>query len=81
MAILEENSVETFRKIQDVIQTNFTGLVHCTQKGFRLIDKSGDYGIIINIGSIAGHSIPFAEFNFNVYPGTKFAVNRSLAVL
>lgn len=53
--------------LEEVIQTNFTGLVHMTRKGFRLIEKSDDYGIIINIGSVAGHYIPHAEhMKFNV---------------
>lgn len=61
-----EDDKETLEKIDEVIQTNFTGLVHVTRKGYRLIEKSDDYGIIINIGSVAGHSIPNVPFKFNV---------------
>lgn len=78
MNILEEgNDKETIEKIEEVIQTNFTGLVHCTRKAFHLMDKSGDYGMIINIGSVGGHNIPLIDFKYNVYPGTKFAVRRN----
>lgn len=58
-------------KIEEVIQTNLTGLIYVTRKAFHLMDKSGDYGIIINIGSVAGHGVPIMDFKFNVYPGTK----------
>lgn len=67
--------------MEQVIQTNFTGLVHCTQKAFRLMEKSGDFGIIINIGSVAGHAIPSLDFKFNVYPGTKHAVRATTEVI
>jgi NADP+-dependent farnesol dehydrogenase len=45
------------------------------------MEKSEDYGIIINIGSIAGHGVPFMDFKFNVYPGTKHAVRATTEVL
>lgn len=67
-------------KIEQVIQTNFTGLVHCTRKAFRLIEKSDDYGIIINIGSTLGHTVPAVDFKFNVYAGTKHAVRATTEV-
>lgn len=74
--ILDEgDDEEALEKIEEVIQTNFTGLVHCTRKAFHLMDKSGDYGIIINIGSVVGHIIPLMDLSHNVYPGTKFAVS------
>jgi len=77
----DEDDAKALEKIEEVIQTNFTGLVHCTRKAFHLMEKSGDYGIIINIGSIAGHVIPGMEFKFNVYPGTKHAVRATTEVL
>lgn len=67
--------------MEQVIQTNFTGLVHCTRKGFHLIQKSDDYGIIINIGSIVGHYVPNGEYKFNVYPGTKHALRATTEVM
>lgn len=45
------------------------------------MDKSGDYGIIINVGSVAGHGVPYMDFKFNVYPGTKHAVRATTEVL
>lgn len=46
------------------------------------MDKSGDYGIIINIGSVAGHGIPnIPSFKFNVYPATKHAVRVTTEVI
>lgn len=76
-----EDDLKALEKIEQVIQTNFTGLVHCTRKAFHLIEKSNDYGIIINIGSIAGHGVSSSlDFKFNVYPGTKHAVRATTDV-
>lgn len=69
------------QRVEEVVQTNFTGLVHCTRKAFHLMEKSNDYGIIINIGSVAGHGIPSLDFKFNVYPGTKHAVRATTEVI
>lgn len=67
--------------MEQVIQTNLTGLIYCTRKAFHLMDKSNDYGIIINIGSIAGHTVPVLNFKFNIYPGTKHAVRATTEVI
>jgi NADP+-dependent farnesol dehydrogenase len=45
------------------------------------MEKSDDFGMIINIGSIAGHSVPVFDFKFNVYPGTKHAVRATTEVI
>jgi short-subunit dehydrogenase len=66
-----EDDITAMDKIEEVIQTNFTGLVHMTRKAFHLMEKSNDYGIIVNIGSVAGHGVPVMDMKFNVYPGTK----------
>jgi NAD(P)-dependent dehydrogenase (short-subunit alcohol dehydrogenase family) len=39
-------------KIEEVVNTNFLGLVHVTRKAYRLMEASNDYGIIINISMI-----------------------------
>jgi NADP-dependent 3-hydroxy acid dehydrogenase YdfG len=64
-------------KIEEVIQTNLTGLIHVTRKAFHLMEKSNDFGIIVNIGTIFGHGVPITDINLNIYPGTK-VVNRSV---
>jgi short-subunit dehydrogenase len=58
-------------KFEEIIQTNFTGLVQVTRKAFHLMQKSNDYGMIINIGSVYSHGVPWIDFNANVYAGTK----------
>ncbi|CRL02304.1 CLUMA_CG015206, isoform A [Clunio marinus] len=70
---LDESNVGT-ENINKVIDTNFTGAVHCAREGIRLIKKSNDYGVVININSVLGHSIPFGEFSHSVYPATKYAL-------
>ncbi|CAO1333025.1 unnamed protein product [Diamesa tonsa] len=78
--ILDEGD-EAGNKLNEVIKTNFTGLVHCTREGFRLIKKSDDYGFIININSILGHINPFMRFSMNMYPATKYAVRATSEVI
>lgn len=78
--ILDEGDDAT-EKLHAVINTNFTGLVHCTREAFRLIKKSDDYGMIININSVLGHTIPFSEARMNLYSPTKFAITAVSEVL
>ncbi|KAG5667398.1 hypothetical protein PVAND_015379 [Polypedilum vanderplanki] len=68
--VLDENSAEAVSKVIDV---NFIGVVHCTREAAKLMKKSDDYCIIVNICSIAGHTVPFPN-QLNIYPATKFAV-------
>lgn len=79
--ILEgSDDLKAMQSFEQIIQLNFTGLVHFTRKAFHLIEKSEDYGIIINIGSIVGHAVPNSGPGMNVYPGTKFAVRATTEV-
>lgn len=57
-----------------VIDTNFRGVLHCTRKAFKLMNKSNDFGLIINLNSVAGHIVPFVSFSMNTYSPSKFAV-------
>jgi len=79
MQILDDNDVT--EKINAIINTNVTGLVHCTREAVRLMKKSEDYGMIINVGSIVGHSIPFRDNSLNMYSPSKFAVTAISEVL
>lgn len=65
---------ESLRNMNLVIDTNFRGLLLCTRRAFKLMSKSNDFGLIININSVCGHFIPHLDFSFNVYGATKFAV-------
>ena len=80
--ILTDDDVDD--KINEVINTNFSGLVHVTRVAYQLMKKSNDYGMIINVNSNAGHKIPFPmnpNISHNVYHGTKFAVTATSEVL
>lgn len=71
-------------KITETINTNFAGLVHVTREAYRLMKRSNDYGMIINVNSNAGHKIPFPSnpnISHNVYHGSKFAVTATSEVL
>jgi NADP+-dependent farnesol dehydrogenase len=78
--ILDEDD-DVADKLNAVINTNFTGLVHCSREAIRLIKKSDDYGLVVNINSVLGHVIPFPAVRLNVYPPTKFAVTAISEVL
>lgn len=70
ISVLDEESEE---KINSTIDINFKGTVHCAREAVRLIRKSEDYGMLINIGSMFAHVIPFPIVG-NVYAATKFGV-------
>jgi NADP+-dependent farnesol dehydrogenase len=70
---LTDESDEAEQGIENVINTNFKGSVSCTRAGIKLIKKSDEQGIIININSIAGHSVPNYP-GLNIYSPTKFAL-------
>ncbi|CAG9800074.1 unnamed protein product [Chironomus riparius] len=71
--IFGEDDDKTDEIFTSTININFLGLVRVARKSFKLIKKSEDYGIIINIGSVFGH-ISSSDYALNVYPGTKHAV-------
>lgn len=56
------------------INTNLTGLVLCSRKAVKLMEKGEEPGYVININSIAGQlsaSNTLAEMGTNVYAGSK----------
>ena len=59
--------------VTNTINTNFLGLVRVSRKAYKLMKKSDDYGIIINIGSGAGDTASF-DVPLNVYPGKKIKI-------
>lgn len=69
---VDDDSVD--KKLVSVIDTNVNGIVYCTRQAYRLMEKSNDYGMIINISSILGRTYP-ATADYNLYPPSKFAVN------
>lgn len=79
--ILDESD-EVTQLINSTININFTGLVHCTREAVRLIKKSDDFGMIININDICGHSLPYpGEESINVYAPTKHALTAFVEVV
>lgn len=70
------DAVDNVKDIQNVIDTNFTGLVLCSKWAYLSMAKRDVPGYIININSVAGHytCIPFT---MNIYPATKHAVTAT----
>ena len=69
-----DDTEESFTKLNEILDTNVRGLTQCTREAYRLMKKSDDYGLIVNINSIAGHIVPFTGHLMNVYGASKFAV-------
>jgi NADP+-dependent farnesol dehydrogenase len=80
--ILTENNMADLRTVLD---TNLTGLLICTKEAFRSMKERNNYGFIINVNSVVGHSIPFPSLTTrlasNVYPSSKYAVRAASEVL
>lgn len=68
-----DSSDDTTVNINRVIDTNLKGTLHTTREAYRLMKKSNDYGLIINICSNYGHNIMYPNV-FSVYPATKYAI-------
>ncbi|XP_005183174.2 farnesol dehydrogenase [Musca domestica] len=63
-------------EIQQVLQTNVMGVVHCTQRAFKSMKERNFPGHVILINSIAGHgfkSLPGTPES-NMYGPSKFAI-------
>lgn len=71
--ILDEKE-KALEKLNEVMDTNVRGLIQCSREAYRLMKKSEDFGYIININSIMGHTNPALGLSFNVYPASKHAV-------
>lgn len=73
LSIFDESD-EATAKLNSVIDTNLTGVVHCTREGVRLMKKSNENGMVVNINSIAGHSVYAGLHISNLYSPTKHAM-------
>lgn len=78
--MLDEDD-EAFKKMNEILDTNVRGLIQCTREAFKLLKKSDEYGYIININSVVGHSLPFMGFSMNMYGPSKYAVTAISEVL
>ncbi|XP_063710143.1 farnesol dehydrogenase-like [Culicoides brevitarsis] len=78
------NDALTDSEIIDTVNTNFTGLVLCSRKAVKLMQKNGEAGYVININSIAGQMSAcgvMADYGTNVYMSTKHGVTQITEIL
>lgn len=71
---LIDDNEETWFKLNEIIDVNIRGLTQCIREGIKLMKKSEDYSLIINVNSILGHFVSNVQFSMNMYPPSKFAV-------
>jgi NADP+-dependent farnesol dehydrogenase len=77
--LADEDNADQFKA---VIDTNIFGCLLCTRHAYKSMQKHGDYGMIININSVAGHIVPFIKDSTgNIYSGTKHAITAATEVL
>lgn len=69
-----EKGEESYQKMVEVLNTNVLGLTRCTRAAYHLMEQNDNYGLIININSIAGHYLPFICYSMNMYAASKHAV-------
>jgi NADP+-dependent farnesol dehydrogenase len=72
--LLDDDDLKTEDAITSTINTNVLGLVRMTRRAYKIMSDSKEHGVIINIGSVVGHSTPFTPFVMNIYPASKHAV-------
>lgn len=76
--ILEEGTDDALEK---TIQTNISAVVSCTKKAFKSMSARDTEGYIVNISSVAGHSVPSAVPGMKPFPGAYFASKAALTAL
>lgn len=71
--------------IKQTIDLNLMGVIYCTKAAYKILVKTGDIGHIVNISSVAGHSIismdPTSKPMMNVYGASKHALRVTSEVL
>lgn len=80
---LLDTSEEAGYFLNNIINTNLSGAMHCTREAFKLMQKSEDHSYVINISSIMGKTIPFWEgtSSDNIYGPTKFGLTAMTEVV
>lgn len=75
---------DNLASLKRIIDTNLVGLVSCTKKAFQSMSDRDTPGYIINVSSVAGHSVPTMpgiKPMMNVYPSSKYALTALITVL
>ncbi|XP_075156431.1 farnesol dehydrogenase-like [Haematobia irritans] len=77
--LLDDHNSEDIKK---TLEVNVLGMVWCTREAFRSMKERSFDGHIVNLCSIAGHSVPaLRRLEFNIYPPSKYAVKAMSEVL
>ncbi|XP_017475546.1 PREDICTED: farnesol dehydrogenase-like, partial [Rhagoletis zephyria] len=76
---------QSLSEINQVLQTNIVGVVHCTQRAFKSMKSRNFDGHVFLINSLTGHGVlscpPDEVPNFSIYGPSKFAITSITEVL
>jgi NADP+-dependent farnesol dehydrogenase len=78
---LLDDSEKSRERTNEILDTNVRGLVDCTREAYRLMKKSNEHGLIVNINSVVGHKLPFFGMSMNMYAPSKYAVTALTEVI
>lgn len=76
--ILEPGSDDVLNKTFD---TNVSAVLSCTRKAFQSMSERNADGYIVNISSIAGHTVPCNAPGMKPFPGAYFASKSALTAI
>jgi NADP+-dependent farnesol dehydrogenase len=74
-------SDENTATIERTIDVNLKGTIRCTREAMRLMVKSDEFCMLINLCSIYGHVIPYTGNSVGAYSCTKHAIKAFSEVL
>lgn len=77
---LLDTSDDATEKIITCVNVNFLGAVHCAREALRIMQKSNDFGMIVNTCSVAGIVNIYPPIA-NIYGPTKHAIRSFSEVL
>lgn len=67
--------------IATMLQTNLSAVVSCTRRAFSSMAERDTDGYIVNISSVAGHSVPQTLAGTKPFPGAYFASKAALTAM
>lgn len=81
MQPLMDPSDENTERINKSIDINFRGYIHCAREAIKLMQKSDDCSLIVNVSSLCAHKLPYFVNSIGSYGCTKHGVKAMAEVI